>query len=770
MMRWLAAVVVALAIAPAADAKTVRVFAVGPRYDQSWVDSAADYFHKLDSMFVGLRRLGGGRDLAVLPESIGLLAALSGTRGEPARAAPDLTDAIAGLIASYAGPIAYYAGKYPQLAQRGIPTRLLSLGLTDTYGRVAVESFAALARRYGVYLAAGVDMARDWEIVCRDQATFVPPPGAQRCDAQDPALVAALGEPGAGYAYVATSPDPVNMALLFDPSGNLIAKQAKAYLTPTELPGQLDLSPGDPHDLTAIRTPVGKLGFVTSKDAWMPDVIDRLDDAGVQILVQPEFFIDDTVSRTGMWAPDTLKAGGYSDLLREPSLRAMALPSLTGDVYEFSADAQSHIAVRGGPSGELVGQDPAPGLGAVEPYLAPDPTTLPMAERRDQLGAAGDAAVGTGTQQEGVVSADVHIGRRTRHRVARRGDLPIASSLHDQRHVALASLGRHVWAAWDENGRIREAVSRDGGRTFGPARTRGRGTHPALSAAHGGWIWLAFQRADGKVVASEGGDPPRPVARGGGHQERPSIAAFADGDAYAVWVDDRTGLTGVYGAHVGDRATRLDQGTPVDLAAQLDNAWAPSVTRQHSQVLVSWVDFRAYKWDVYARLSRDHGETFAPQVRVNDSPDADEALDDTPRSSFAHGDPFVAWTDFRKRDSPLPHPLYDIAGAVPGQPDRLLDGDGGAQIDAFAPALVTLRRGGEGIAYESHRGATADIVAGRLGGRLRRVDDAGARDVNSWRPAIARSARRVVVAWEDDRDGPSNIFRRVLSLPSATSP
>jgi hypothetical protein len=62
-------------------------------------------------------------------------------------------------------------------------------------------------------------------------------------------------------------------------------------------------------------------------------------------------------------------------------------------------------------------------------------------------------------------------------------------------------------------------------------------------------------------------------------------------------------------------------------------------------------------------------------------------------------------------------------------------------------------------------------MARRIGGPFRRVDDAGARDVNSWRPAMTPvSARRVLVAWEDDRDGPSNIFARVLVLPSASSP
>ena len=732
LLRALLLAQLLFSFAAAAQAKPVRVFAVGPRFGLDWVDSRAHFAAKLDGMLKPLHRTG--RDLAVLPEDIGLMAAFSGTRGAPARSVSTLVEAIGALLSTYSGPMAYYGTQYPQLLDRGIPTRLLAVGLTDTFGRVGVETFATLARRYHLWLEAGIDMARDWRIVCRDKATFVPPPGAAKCDVQDPALVAVLGdpdEPQRDYAYQATTPDPVNMALLFDPQGHLVAKQVKAYLTPTELPGQLDLVPGDPLGLTAIHTPVGRLGFVTSKDAWMPDVTGRLDDAGVQILVQPEFFVGDTVRRTGMWAPDTLKAAGYSDLLRHPSFRALALPELTGDVYDFSADAQSHIAVRGGAAGQLVGQDPAPGLVAVQPWLAPDPGG-PMAQRRQRLGAAGEAAVGTGTQQEGVVTYDVDLTAPRYRPAPRRRDRPLAPSRHAQRHVALSSRGRHVWAAWDERGAVREAQSRDGGRHWSRPVTRGRGTHPAL---------------DGPRLVFSHGDVERPSTAGG----------------YTVWLQRKDGQVGVYGGG----GTRLDEGTPDPLAEQLDNAWAPSVAASGRRLVVTWVDFRGYQWDVYERTSDDGGATWSPQTRVNDSKPGLEALDDGPRAAFRYGKPWIAWTDFRKTDDPAPHPLYNVLGGANEQ----LDGDGARQIDAFAPAVAPLPGGDVAVAWQSDRGATADIRARRPGGPIRRVDDAGARAINSYRPAVAAVGRgRVVVAWEDDRDGPSNIFTRVLVLPSATSP
>ena len=730
-------------------------------------------------MVATVPRLGRNRDLVVMPEDLGLMAAFTGSRGVPARSVNaqtgGLTAAIGTLAATYAEPNAYYAARYPELASRGTPTRLLALGLTDTFGRVSVETYAFLADAYDVWLTAGVNMARDWRIVCRDRATFVPPPGATGCDEEDPARVAALGdpdEPDRDYAYEATVPEPVNMALLFNPQGQLVSKQVKAYLTPVELPGQLDLVPGDPAGLEAVKTPVGRLGFVTSKDAWMPDVTGRLDQAGTEILIQQEFFVGDTLRTTGPWAPDTLLASGYSDLLRHPSLKAMVLPELTGDVYDFSADAQSHIAVRpspGGPSGRLAGQRRSPGLTRVQPYLAPDPVRLPLRARRQQLGAAGEAAVGAGTQQEGVLFKDIEVGSRSARRSApRRRDQPIAPSAREQTNVDIAAQKKLVYAAWEEGGEIWTAMSRNSGKRFRRPVMRGTGQSPSVSVGRGGSRWLAYERADGRVVVAESNGRPQPVSRkSDSRQAVPDVEALDSDGAYVTYIDDQTGLFGTYGAIVGDVPKRLDQGTPVPLAEQLDNSWAPSVHAHHKQVTVAWADFRNYQWDIYARVSEDRADSFQPQIRVNDTPEGLEALNDSPQTTVLRGDPYVVWTDYRKRSTPQQNSLYDIFGARPAQRNQRLDGDGGRQVNAFSPSVSELPRGQFALAWQSHRGPTADIALRVVAtGRRLRVDDAGKRNVNSWRPSMATMrGREVIVAWEDDRDGPRNIFFRTRVLP-----
>src|SRR3954451_4834896 len=404
-IRWLsaAALLLALLLAAPAHAKTVRVFAMQPKLDVAWMESRQSYHDKMLALTdasmrgpgtplvqrgaddVASHRLGPGRDLVVWPEDVGLLGALTGERAASARSAGSFEGAIISLIGAYGPQNAYYTQRFPDAANRSLPVRLTEVSLTDTYGRTAVETFSELADRYDTYLEAGVNMVQSWQVVCDDMQAFTraaPPrlPGGVLCQEENPQKVLALrdpNEPGRDYAYEATTGKVSNMALLFGPDGRLISKQVKSYLTPPEMPGQLDLVPGEvTGGLDAVRTPVGTLGFVPSKDAWMPDLQAKLDEAHVDLLVQPEFFTNDFVSDHGMWAPDTLKASGYNDVLRLPSVRTMVLPEITGNIFDFSADAQSHFALKPGhgkaPLGYLVGQPGAPGLVA-SPWVVRDP-------------------------------------------------------------------------------------------------------------------------------------------------------------------------------------------------------------------------------------------------------------------------------------------------------------------------------------------------------------------------------------------------------------
>jgi hypothetical protein len=180
---------------------------------------------------------------------------------------------------------------------------------------------------------------------------------------------------------------------------------------------------------------------------------------------------------------------------------------------------------------------------------------------------------------------------------------------------------------------------------------------------------------------------------------------------------------------------------------------------------VTWVGFLRYDWDVFSRISRDRGATFAPQADVNDTPAADEAIDDSPRAAFAGRTPLVAWTDWRKRDSAglVPHQEYDTYLATPGGPYRQIDPYGGRQLSTFSPAICGLANGDSLVAFQDAGSGQNDIRIRRMRasgrrGRTRRVDDSGRRGGNAWRPQIACARRHVVAAWEDERDGPAQIY------------
>lgn len=890
----LLALALAALVPPGAEAKRVRVFAAGPKLDvERWLDTR-EHFH--DKWFALIDRelrdepgapliqngaddvashlLGPSdpsrpaktaRDLVTLPEDAGFWALLVGSRGAQSRAQSSAVGAVATLGTTYAPQVSYYQAQFPGLAGR--LGRALVVALTDTFARVTVETFAELADRYDVYLEAGVNMAHDWQVVCEDREEFnsaSPPrlPGAVKCAEESPMKVAALrdpDEPDRDYAYEATTAAAVNMGLIFDPDGRLISKQVKTYLTPLELgPVGLDLKPGDVSGLGAVRTPVGTLGVVTSKDAWMPDVQAKLDQYGVEVLIQPEYFVGDTVRPGGPWSPDTLHASGYNDVLRRPSFEAMVLPELTGNAFDLAADAQSHIVVRprskskpAGPA--LVGQPEQRGFEEVARWVVPDPASPgePFAERRQRLGEGGEKTLpGSGVgcpdpaeagpcengQVEDVIFTDIEVkGKSSRHRYrAPRSDgpfsrnRPLTRGKREQRNVDLAGQGKRVFAAFEERrrgrSRVAVALSIDGGRTFkrlaSPAGGRGSGAgarararnaeqwNPSVAISSrcvfAAWTEARSGKQRVRVAVSNDGRrfgkpvtiPPASDSDSPHTQWLPELAPASapGGDVHLAYLeeDDLSADDGlpqtrvVYRSVDGTEKTRcatagakpgppqrLDQGQPSEFAAKMDHSWAPDIASRGKRVVVSWVDFRTYDWRAYARTSTDGGASFAPEQELGEGqepgePEILEQLADSPSVALGPEKAFVAWTEWRKEGDTNVRPgsAYDtwIVTAEDGAFGLEVRADdlGAEQASTFWPAAAA--DGSDAlVAYQDSSAGLGDIRIARIrGGSERdasqRVDDTGDGAVNQYRPAIATSGRNVIVAWEDERNGPSRIF------------
>jgi len=407
---------------------------------------------------------------------------------------------------------------------------------------------------------------------------------------------------------------------------------------------------------------------------------------------------------------------------------------------------------------------------------------------------------------EGVLWRDLEVGRTPRLKPFRgrrnptrfSPSRPVRRSPNPQRNVAVAMRGRRGVLVYEERRGARDQIllarTRNGGRTWSrpmrpTGRTRGSTDEwwPAVALGNRGRVTVAWvDRSSGRervyIARSRSGgrrfgrpapvdaSPQRDVA-----QWKPALAQGSGDTVHAAFVDERArhpdgGLpqAGVFytrvRAGVPERARRVDGGTPTALATKLDNAWAPSVTSRGDQVLITWLDFREYDWDVIARRSSDGGQGFGTERPVNDTPASDEALNDTPRAVFTSEGPFVAWTDWRKRDSAslVPHPFYDTFVAAPGGRNVQADPYAARQVSTFSPAPCAVGRDLL-VAYQDASSGQNDVRVARVAGgvrrgRSRRIDDAGRRGGNAWRPQLACSRGRVLAAWEDERDGPSQVY------------
>jgi hypothetical protein len=372
---------------------------------------------------------------------------------------------------------------------------------------------------------------------------------------------------------------------------------------------------------------------------------------------------------------------------------------------------------------------------------------------------------------------------------------PVTSSRAPQRGVAVAMSGRLVTAAWEQGGRVLAAGSNDGGRRWARAvavAPAGKGAQewPAVAISPGGRVTVAWSdlrtgtprvmyarllgRRVSRARAIDASAPP-PAA-----QWKPALAQGRGAVVHAVWVDERERSADddlpqahVFYARVGQRGPgrRLDTGKPVTLAERSDNSWAPRVASNGRRVLVTWLDFQAYDWGVFSRLSADGGASFGKETRVTSDGSEQEELADSPAPALpARGKPLIAWTDWRKRDSAgtRPHQEYDTFIATPGGRNLQADRYGARQVSTFAPSICL---GGGGRATVAFQDAStgrsvvrAVTVRGAAGGgtfkrgRTRLVSDAGARGGNAWRPQLACSGGRAVAVWEDERDGPPRLY------------
>jgi predicted amidohydrolase len=764
---WVAASALQLDLAAAAD----------PAAFAAWLDAAV------------VRALPARRDapvLIALPEHVGLLALFAGARGRAARdalaAGASSEEAFLALAIGHGESLGVVAARFPDAAS---PGQLLHLAATDTLVRWVLDPCAALARRHGVWLTVCTAVPR-WE--------RRPPLG-------DDVLLAG-DAPGEGRIAVATRPEVLNRNHVFAPDGRLVAVHDKAYLVPDEREPSagLGLRGVELDAVTVAALPMARVASVISKDAWMPDVNERLDQLRAEVLLQPEAFdrwdepartqVDD-VEVVGLWPPDNFRRGGWWMVQRHRSFRANVTPVLVGALADLRFDGQALVAVpapAGIPGLALHGQDPLPGWAAVGPWPVTGEAAgaavarLRLPERCDPR-----APVPAGP---GLAVADPSLPRPLDRappsvRVAP-GGLQLVPDL-----VALPATG--VTAGDDTRGDAREScdvalawveVGRelaqgavvacgDGRRWCSPVAIapRVRRTHdafdrqwrPRLTVVDGrlACAYLAFTRESWDLEAAVEERTCRDVGPGG--QRAGRQVRWRAGSR----IDDAHREAGVLRERLHDAPLLLTADAALLVAVWSDLRW-PHVT---PEVRLAWSADRTRRWSSSRRVDGQTGPTRGQTA---------------PTACLEGRSLLVAWQELAAPDDGGRPAIWlrrlmrrDAAGAAPDVPDH----------EASAAVRLDHAQADRG-AYRPHLAVTSSAVwalweedtdagGGGLVARLSRDGGASwspARHLDPALPGLATQRRastvgfddQLVVVVEDDRGGPARILVGVFADPART--
>jgi len=828
MRRWISAAIgclVVLTTSPAL-AKTVRVFAVGnevrvedvitvqgfrdkmfalmdaafpdrANFVQAGVDDVASHVKPLDPSAPDLV-------LVNFPEDVGLVAAMTGSKGAGARAQTTTLGAFAFLLKAYASQMSYYRLKF-----LGIPQlRQLLLALTDINYRVVYETYRDIAMTYGVYVSAGVNVADARRVVDLDTVNKL----------RDP------DEPLRSYTYEAVSPEVHNTTMIFRPDGQVIVPDGnggvlaapndtggvlsgsvnKSYLVPLEI-GTLFLSASPMRAMEVLDTPLGRLGVVISKDAWMVDVNERLDAKRANLLIQSEAFSAWAFS-TSDDGPDVFKEGGFGAVQRNPNFLYNVAPLMTGNLIDTTFDGQSTIIGKRtpvppgplSPANAWVGQNPDRGFLAIAPWVIPDPgignPALSLDDRRAILRATGDQLVPSaavpcattltlgacrGGYRESIIFTDLEMPDGERVLVppdlAPRVPTAFGSNMQvnateampaTQRHPRAAASGGKLYVVWDDD--------RDGYENI----------YLTLSSDQGPGF-------GGDVKVSD--NPAGTVV-----ELFPHVAVAPEqGLLFVTWQEFANGRSDDAGrimlARFGLDGSKLGPDVRVDSGGDGYGKWQPQIAVDKTgDPVVVWVDERdagpeGVQFEhLYFAHSDDLGLTFPASYRLDDvgvrknvtTDPLSASFDNRWRPSVAIRGKrlFAAWADFRNYNWDIFFTRVNVRQKRPARNVRVDDYPNYERLNTEPTIALNQKTGVPSVAWTDIRARRADsniflADAKNRGGSTflasRQVDgtdlgfdpDSDTPSTQS-HPDMKFIGEALCLSWQDDRNGTNDVYFR----------
>ncbi|HEX8700308.1 MAG TPA: hypothetical protein VF815_15785 [Myxococcaceae bacterium] len=777
------------------DQGDVRVFVVGHAFS---LEDARSVEHFEASFREDMRRIAPclsavRPNLVVFPEDSGLVAWFAGRQALLARGSPDSTTAFNAMYSGYFRQTDEYRRRFPGSSG----ARALSLALGDVGWRAMNRTFGGIAQRYGIYVITSANLPYVEARTDEDSVDRFRDPDA----------------PGEDPAYVATSGECFNSALLYGPSGELLSRIDKVFLTDTE-EDSLDLSNGSLEAMGVFDLPFARIGAAISRDAFYAPFLQRMEDLGVDFVVQPEAWSGWTIEQEeGDWLPDVILASGWSHTQKYRGFRHNATSMLTGNLFELVFDGQTWITQKATPEQPeraFVGSRPLRGWVDIGSWTFPDPLetdpSLSLQERQARLREQGRRLEpGSGHEAEGkyartVIAADLAFpGRGPGPLIPVTLGAGVAS-----RPVSSEAQGHQTNpdAAYDAAGRLYVVfsdgrtdppnvyltTSDDDGRTFTAAKPLFPSDHaqlrPTVAAGPAGQVTVAWQEAVDEgaeqlltVSSSDGGATFSPLARveaTASAQWEPDLA-YQPGSATVavVWTDFREGLApkvriarSADGGRTWEGSARVD---PSNLSTRRTEGaqLQPSVTWSHSGALaVTWIDYRERDWEVYAAVASGAPATFGPAEQLSPEDDAETLAGDPQLAPGPEGGLVLVWDEQRERRG-----HHDIRGARwsggSWTPLPLLAGgaDEGMFLSRFRPAVATVRGESLAVFQDLSPGknglASVRFPQGSLPGAVPavRLDDTGSAPNQLTRPRVVarQDGSMGVVLFEDDRDGYSRV-------------
>lgn len=760
-----------------------RVFVVGHAFS---LEDARSLDHFEASFLEDMRRIAPclspeRPNLVVFPEDSGLVAWFTGRKALLARGSPDSTTAFNAMYAGAFRQVDAYRRRFPGISA----ARALTLALGDGAWRAMDRTFGGIAKRYGVYVISSANL-----------------PYVERRDDEDSIKQFRDPDaPGDAPAYVATSRECFNSALLYGPEGSLLGRIDKVYLTDPEQ-DSLELSSAPLETLGTWELPFARIGAAISRDAFYAPFLQRMEDLGVNFVVQPEAFSGWTVEEEpGDWLPDVILASGWSHTQKYRGFQHNATPMLLGNLFELTFDGQTWItqkATPDQPERAFVGSRSLRGWQELGPWTFSDASREQLRAEGEQL-KAGSGHSNEGRYARSVIAADLKFhGEGPGPLVS----VPPGAGLAS-RPVAPAPRGHQTNpdGAYDAGGRLYAvfsdsrsgqpqvyvAASGDEGQTFTPARpvaaSAAAQRRPSVAAGPAGQVAVAWQEAreGGReqifvAVSSDGGATfsiPVAVEPLEAAQWEPDLAWQPGGMGVAVvWTDFREGLApkiriarSADGGRNWGASTRVDGSNEVTERAE-GSQLQPTIAWSGAALVAAWIDYRERDWEVYAAASPGGDASFGTAEQISPEDDAETLASDPQLAPGTDGRIALVWDDQRERRG-----HHDVRGAqwVGGvwTPLPLLTGgaDAGDFLSRFRPSVAVVHGELLTVFQDLSVGKSGLMVARNpLDVALprstpTRLDDTGSAANQLTRPRVVarRDGRGGVVLFEDDRDGYSRV-------------